>query len=291
MGRLLPAVCARARLILGLVLLVGPIGHHLVYGARADQLEREAISSVAHGADRRSLRVADSYRSAKRRLFERVVADRRETLYCGCRFDRDKRPDAASCGYVPADPRSERAQRVEVEHVIPASWIGAERRCWRERICTDGSGRRIRGRDCCEAIDPDYQRAANDLQNLWPSLGELNQERTNFRFGEIAGEPRAYGGCDFEVDRRAGMVEPRPEVRGDIARIGLYMEAVHGIWLSRHHRDLFAAWSRADPPDAREHERNERIRGLQDMGNPFIESYEEHRARVVSPGGAPAAPN
>jgi deoxyribonuclease-1 len=214
--------------------------------------------------------VAESYREAKRWLFEIVHADQRTTLYCGCRFDPAKRVEPGTCGYT-AIRDLERAQRAEAEHVIPASWIGQGRACWTGKICRDASGRGFRGRDCCEAIDPAYRRAAFDLHNLWPAQGDVNARRSNYRFGEIPGERRVFGPCDLEIDERRRMIEPRPEIRGDIARIGRYMERVHGIRLSRHHQRLFEAWDRADPPDEAERARNARIRALQGGGNPFIE--------------------
>lgn len=214
--------------------------------------------------------VAESYRTAKRWMYEEVFVDRRETLYCGCAFDAGRRVDHATCGYVPLND-NERADRVEAEHVIPASWIGQGRSCWREPICVDGDGERFRGRRCCEQIDADYRRAANDLHNLRPTVGEVNQRRSNYRFDEIPGEERRFGRCDFEVDRDGRRVEPRPDIRGDIARIGLYMETMHGVRLSRHHRTLFEEWDRADPPDAEERERDARIERLQGVGNPFVE--------------------
>lgn len=214
------------------------------------------------------------YRDIKRWLFDIVHADRATTLYCGCRFDREKRLDPAACGYQAIrDP--ERAARAEVEHVIPASWIGEGRACWTQKLCRDPSGKAFGGRDCCEAIDPAYRLAAFDLHNLWPALGDVNARRSNFRFGEIPGEVRLLGACDLEIDGGARVVEPRPQIRGDIARIGRYMERVHGVRLSRHHRRLFEAWDQADPPDDAERERNARIRSLQGKGNPFIDGHDD----------------
>lgn len=219
---------------------------------------------------------ASSYREAKRLLFEVVHDGRRTTLYCGCRFDAAKRLTPASCGYeVIREP--ERAARAEAEHVIPASWIGRGRACWQRKICRDGDGRPFKGRDCCEATDAEYRQAAFDLVNLWPAIGDVNARRSNFRFGEIAGEARAFGSCDVEIEGRT--IEPRPQVRGDIARIGLYMERIHGIRLSRHHQRLFARWHRADPPDQAERERDARIRALQGRGNPFVAGAGDLAAR------------
>lgn len=225
--------------------------------------------------------VAGSYREAKRWLFEVVHAGRRTTLYCGCRFDANKRLDPGSCGYR-AIRDQERAARAEAEHVIPASWIGQGRACWTKKICRDDNGKPFGGRDCCEAIDRDYQRAAFDLINLWPALGDLNARRSNFRFAEVPGEGRALGRCDVEIDPDARTIEPRPAIRGDIARIGLYMADVHGVRLSRHHRQLFEAWRVADPPDAAERERDARIRALQGRGNPLVEAAPGDLARELA---------
>jgi deoxyribonuclease-1 len=214
--------------------------------------------------------IPDSYAVVKRELFEDVFADHRQTLYCGCAFDRAKRPDLTACGYQSRGDAM-RARRVEVEHVVPASWLGRGHRCWSEPLCRSASGRPYKGRQCCLAIDPAFTRAHNDLHNLWPALGEVNEQRGNEPFGIVAGEPRAFGRCDFEVDRAAGRVEPRPEVRGDIARIQLYMAETYGIALSPDQRTLLEAWDRADPPDDFERTRDARIKRLQGHGNRFVD--------------------
>lgn len=45
---------------------------------------------------------------------------------------------------------------------------------------------------------------------------------------EIIGENRAYGQCDFEYDKVNKTVEPAEKIRGDIARIQLYLEDKYG---------------------------------------------------------------
>ena len=210
--------------------------------------------------------VFERYATAKRLLYDEVFADHRVTLYCACRFDAARRLDVA-CGSF---GEGERARRVEVEHVIPAAWIGQGRRCWREPICRSSAGDAYRGRACCQKKDPAFRRAHNDLHNLWPAVGTVNGQRRHYAFALIPGEARRLGRCDVEIDHQARRVEPRPEMRGDIARIGLYMELVHGVRLNALQRDLFAAWDEADPPDGFELERDARITRLQGQGNPFV---------------------
>lgn len=212
---------------------------------------------------------SETYAAVKRALYEKVFAEHRETLYCGCPFDAEKRPDLRACGYVSKGDGA-RAKRVEIEHVVPASWIGAGRTCWTKKICRDAKGRAFKGRKCCLALDPAFRSAYQDMHNLWPTIGEVNEVRSNYRFGIIDGERRDFGRCDIEIARKARLAEPRPEIRGDIARIHLYMEATHGIGLSRAQRQLFQAWRRNDPPDAVERRRHGLIEALQGRSNPWV---------------------
>ena len=211
----------------------------------------------------------DNYRAVKQALYEQVFASVRKTLYCQCPFDGRRELDLGSCGYR-SPGKGRRARRVEVEHVVPASWIGAGRPCWAEKVCLDAKGRAFKGRKCCLKIDPAFRAAYQDLHNLWPAVGEVNERRRNFGFGLIDGERRTFGRCDVEIDAREKLIEPRPEIRGDIARISLYMADIHGIGLTADRRHLFELWHRADPPDAGERRRNAIIKNLQGTVNPYI---------------------
>ena len=211
----------------------------------------------------------DSYAAVKRALYDQVFAEDRRTLYCACPFDADRRLDTGACGYVSPDG-GERSRRVEVEHVVPASWIGAGRICWTQKVCRDAKGRAFKGRKCCLAVDTAFRAAYQDLHNLWPTVGEVNEARSNYRFGLIEGEHRAFGRCDVEVEQATRRFEPRPEIRGDVARIGLYMEATHGVRLSDAQRRLFRAWHRDDQPDAEERRRHRVIEGLQGRRNRWV---------------------
>jgi len=109
------------------------------------------------------------------------------------------------------------------------------------------------------------------MHNLVPSAGELNADRGNFSFGEIAGEARKYGNCDFEVDFSRKLAEPRPEIRGDIARAYLYMDEQYGIDLGDTERTLFLNWHRVDPPDSWEIEKARIVERLQGRKQRFVQ--------------------
>jgi deoxyribonuclease I len=217
-------------------------------------------------------RVSRSFEQAKR-LAWIVYRDHRVALYCPCAFDARHRVQSGSCGYRPRNP-GPRAQRIEWEHLVSAYELGAHRACWQGKTCADRRGHRYGGRLCCRERDPQFRRMEADLMNLSPELGELNADRSNFSFGDVPGEAREYGACDFEIDRARHVAEPPPSARGDIARAYLYMHEVYGdaaLPLSPAQLRRFEAWHREDPPSDWERVRNQRIRALQGVGNPWIE--------------------
>jgi deoxyribonuclease-1 len=77
--------------------------------------------------------------------------------------------------------------------------------------------------------------------------------------------------CDFEHDTSQQVAEPRPAVRGDIARSLLYMEQEYGLPLDPTMRTLLVQWHQEDPPTTEERARNDRIAALQGTRNPLID--------------------
>ena len=141
-------------------------------------------------------------------------------------------------------------------------------------------------------MDPVFESAHNDLMNLVPSVGEVNGQRSNYNWGMISGEQRAFGTCNIEVDSSTRRAEPPETAMGDIARIMLYMADTYGFNLSRQDQQLYTAWSRQDPPDAWEIERARRIKAIQGRGNRFVEDYAAlfGKTAAATPATPPAAP-
>ena len=106
-----------------------------------------------------------------------------------------------------------------------------------------------------------------DMYNLFPAIGEVNGLRSNYPMNIIKGEDREFGKCDVEIRRRR--VEPREEVRGEIARTYMYMDSVYpgkGI-ISKKNRSMFEEWNRSDPVDEWECERAKKIEKIQGNRN------------------------
>lgn len=111
----------------------------------------------------------------------------------------------------------------------------------------------------------------NYPNNLFPSSGEVNADRSNHPFGEVDGEPRVYGTCDFEVgDTQSGKVaEPSRLSRGPVARAMLYMSEVYGVNVQLPFEALWQ-WHKANPAEAWEVERASRIGAETGLSNRWI---------------------
>jgi deoxyribonuclease-1 len=177
-------------------------------------------------------------------FWRELYPDGGRTLYCDQRF-------------APYD------RSVNVEHVFPMSWATKALRCG--------------DRDQCRRRSERFNRIESDLHNLYPARKDINKARGAYPFGDIEGERPVVPGCDFEIDYRRRRAEPRPAVRGEIARSMLYMERHHGLPLHRRTKALMQRWHREDPPSDEERRRNDRIERLQGNRNPFIDSSERRK--------------
>lgn len=190
------------------------------------------------------------------------------TLYCGCEYTRKGRSggivDQSTCEFENRPNISDtRAKRTEWEHVVPASLMPARQHaCW-----VNGSRR-----ECERNGPPEVKAMIFDLHNLVPSVGQVNADRSNLRYGEIDGEVLVFGQCDFEYSRELNIAEPAPEVRGDVARIWFYMRDTHGVVFELGEQKMFQAWMDADPVDEWEIKRNRLVYCQQKTFNPYVSS-------------------
>lgn len=219
-------------------------------------------------------------------LAHEIHAGHRMSFYCGCSYTDDLRVLPRSCGYkTRADENRSRA--VQWTHVVPPRAFGAGRACWTTEACTREDGSKYGGIECCRAQDPAFAAIENDVNNLVPAIGEVAEDRSDYPFGEVAGEPRLYGACDLEVDAAANVVEPPDRMRGDIARVHLYMHAAWGdaVPLTPAQVEQFQAWHADDPPDAWELERAAKIQAAQGFAHPWLPA--DASAATVADAPAP----
>ena len=161
----------------------------------------------------------------------------------------------------------------EWEHLIPAENFGRQFSCWREGNdkCVNKKGKTYKGRRCCTKVNKKYRVMQADLHNLVPAVGELNADRSNFRFDFTIGQPEQYGECKFNVDFKQRRARVKEDIRGIIARDYLYFNKQYNMRISKQELKKFKAWNKKYPPNAWEKERNRRIKKIQGNSNEFIE--------------------
>lgn len=211
-----------------------------------------------------------TFSQAKTKL-KSIYKSQPETFYCGCdiKWLSKKKlvPVTEGCGYKARNEFTkkgkvnQRALRIEWEHIVPAWEFGHQLQCWQK-------GKR----KYCAKNSKAFKNMEGDLHNLVPAIGEVNADRSNFKYGLIDKEARVYGQCDAEVNFKGRIFEPAPNVRGDIARTYFYFEKQYGLKISNKQKQLYTAWGKLDPVDKNEckiHSKKSKVQGNE---NPYVAS-------------------
>lgn len=179
------------------------------------------------------------FSTAKRHLIKTLSSDTK-SIYCGCDIKRQGKklvPDPFDCGYIPRNAITRsgkpnaRAVRIEWEHIVSAWEFGHQLQCWQ-------SG----GRKNCIKNSEQFRKMEADINNLAPAIGEINADRSNYRFGMIAGNANQYGNCQVKVNFKQRVIEPPAFSRKRIADAYFYMQKTYGLKISTKQQQLFKTW-------------------------------------------------
>lgn len=122
-----------------------------------------------------------------------------------------------------------------------------------------------------------------DLHHIRPTDSSLNGTRGNDKYGEVEGGREVTGTVvtnhALGGTKGGGLFEPLDNVKGDVARICLYMYVRYGaeyegpksITNVFESIDTLLAWCELDPVDTWEMGRNEVVQAIQGNRNPFID--------------------
>ncbi len=202
----------------------------------------------------KKLQWSTAWKKAKNKAAKRVYFDHLETIYCRCPIKFKEGSDAGAgvpqfvgCrGFDPLDKQVNRICRIEWEHIVPKKFI------------------------------PGYDFAGKlDLHNLAPSVGQVNAYRSYDRYGEVLDgqDVVSWGTCDARDQggtSQNGLFEPPDHVKGDVARIWLYMRDTYRVDIPPPECRMFVNWSKGDPVSKWEKVRNERINQIQKTSNPYV---------------------
>ena len=224
----------RVNTLIGLVLTAV-----LSASACAEHDDARQAGRANQASDKAPARIID-YHSARPLLWGALYAEGGETLYCGQQFGASK------------------GKNINIEHVFPMSWVAWHLNCGQRKECRHTSVK--------------FNLIEADLHNLWPSLKNINKARSSHPFGMINGEKHLMRGCDFDVDERRRVVEPRPRARGEIARSMFYMANEYGLQIRAKQGRTLKLWSREDVVSAEEKRRNDVIEKIQGNRNPYVDN-------------------
>nr|WP_312018407.1 endonuclease [Parashewanella spongiae] len=198
-------------------------------------------------------------KSKAKKLYKKQL--KQKSFYCGCdiRIKGKKwQPDLTSCGFQ-VRKQVKRANRIEWEHVVPAWEFGHQLQCWQQG-----------GRKNCKKMNANFKKMESDLHNLVPAIGEVNGDRSNYRFSQWNGKSYQYGQCNMLIDFKGRKVQPPVQSRGAIARTYLYMKQTYGLRIASQQLKLFNAWNKSYPVNPQECKRERAIALTQGNHNTFV---------------------
>ena len=205
-----------------------------------------------------------SFGKSKRLLATKVYIHHQKAFYSNCDYkvvEKKLIPLPETCGFHYRKNKN-RSERIEWEHIVPAWHFGYQLHCWQNG-----------GRMTCRQTNKKFKQMEADMHNLVPAIGEINGDRSNFKYGMISGEKRLYGKVDMEISFKDKRAEPRKAVYGEIARTYFYMRERYGMKISNQQEKLFIAWNNLDPVTRWEKKRNELIAQIQGNDNPYVSHY------------------
>jgi deoxyribonuclease-1 len=205
-----------------------------------------------------------SFGKSKRLLAVKIYPTHKKAFYSNCDYTvKEKKliPLPKTCGFHYRKNKN-RSERIEWEHVVPAWHFGHQLKCWQNG-----------GRMTCRQNNSKFKQMEADMHNLVPAIGEINGDRSNFRYGMVEGEERVYGKVDMEILFSNKKAEPRPKVYGDIARIYFYMRDRYGLRISKKQEKMLIAWNNMDPVDRWEKKKNQLVKELQGDENLYVTNY------------------
>ncbi|MCK6575247.1 endonuclease [Myxococcota bacterium] len=118
-----------------------------------------------------------------------------------------------------------------------------------------------------------FSHQESDIHHLYPSLPGANSTRGSLPFGDPVRITDAQWAPSLlgEDEHGQRVFAPRPERKGDVARVIFYMTARWGLDLQDWEEEALKRWDVEDPVSERERTRNDIVEALQGNRNPFVD--------------------
>ena len=188
---------------------------------------------------------ADTYSQPKSfshavKIFKQIDLDYKRTAFS----EKEYEYDAATCMrklYLKED----HAKEVVFVRIVPEELVSQNLACNTQDLCTNMSGKLYHGKKCCNKINPLYQQYERDIFNV----------------------------MGIEKDTPYTDVIPPLHVRGNIARVYLYMKKNYKINLTEAQIEMYKKWDEEDKVDEKECHIYQQISKIHKRENPWIKSF------------------
>lgn len=202
------------------------------------------------------------------KLIKKIHFDYKKTWLNGCDYSYDLQScmdktmvDTSTCSV------KEQNQTVKWIQVVPDSFYGRNRECMNEEVCVSKyTGKSYKGKRCCRQSDAAYRKMEADLFNLIPVVSAIADKRKDQIFMKV--EKAKYMVGKVKMDEKA--IEPPDNLKGDIARVYLYMNQRYGLELSLEEKEDYYYWHKLDSVDKRECAIAKTIMKIQGSSNRWI---------------------
>jgi len=193
---------------------------------------------------------APDNRSQVKNLLKMIDLDYKTARLTGCKYTYDTTScmdktivDITTCDVKEAN------QSIKWIQVVPDIFFGRNMACMNEDVCTNVFTKKKFGSPmCCRRVNAKYKQMEADLFNLIPVLSEVAEKRGRRLFSDVVKPDFTIGSLRFD----ATSMEPRDEIKGDMARVYLYMDERYDLTLSEQQKETFLRWHRLDPVDGDE---------------------------------------
>jgi len=212
---------------------------------------------------------APDNRSQAKNLLKMIDLDYKVARLTGCHYTYDTTScmdktivDLSTCNVTEAN------QTIKWIQVVPDIFFGRHMACMNEKVCINVFTKEKFGSPmCCRRINTTYKQMEADLFNLIPVVSEVALKQGVRIFDDVKKPMFSIGNIMFDMD----YMEPRDEVKGDVARVYLYMDERYGLDLSQQQQEVFKRWHKLDPVDAHECTVAEIILKVQGGHNTLVE--------------------
>ncbi|PHR53343.1 MAG: hypothetical protein COA44_15505 [Arcobacter sp.] len=173
------------------------------------------------------------------KIFKEIDLDYKYTAFSQKEYEYDP----ATCMrklYLKEDHNKE----VVFVRIVPEELVAENLACYTQDLCTNMSGKLYHGLKCCKKTDKLYKQYERDIFNV----------------------------MGIEKDTSYVGIIPPLHIRGNIARVYLYMSKIYKVNLTKSQYRRYELWNKEDEVDAKECNIHKQISKVHSRSNPWIKS-------------------